>query len=195
MTTGFILLLVVMVLFGAVALSYVYYDFKTGVPTFPTMPAVREKIARLLQDELARRPERASFTVIDLGSGSGQMTEYLAATLPGAQIIGIEISFIPWLRSVLRQRWRGGPKNLTYRRLDFWAYDIGKADVVIVYQLYTILERVSAKLRDELPSGAVILANTFALAPPWQAEATFSIPAPLIASLSGKTDLFLYRKA
>lgn len=173
--------------FLALAFAYGYYERKTGVPTFPTMPPVRRKIIEILKRDMAERPLR-HYNILDLGSGSGQMTSRIARALPDANVTGIELSYIPWLRSVVSQK-LFGPRNLAYLRLDFWAYDCSAADAVVTYLPGKIMERVGDKLRKELRSGTLIAANTFALRAGWKPVETFTLRAPL------KTNVYVYRQS
>jgi len=171
-----------------VFLTYEYYERKTGVPTFPTMPPVRRRIATLLQAEQARTGQ-TPFRVLDLGSGSGQLGFRIARTIPAAEVTGIELSFVPWLRSVVRQRlW--GVKNLTYLRQDFWPYDISQFDAVVTYLPGTIMERVGEKLHHELKPGTMVIANVFALRAGWEPVEALDIRFYLFF----KTKLYVYRK-
>lgn len=181
------LLLAFLIIFVPVWLSYEYFQLKTGVPTFPTMPSMRKKIIEVLKMDFDARPENRPYRIIDLGSGSGQLSWRIAKLMPEAEIIGIEISFIPWLRSVLRQR-LFGPKNLSYQRIDFWPYDISSAHAVITYLPGTIMERVGIKLQKELKPGTLVLAATFALKAGWEPYETFDIRVPM------KVKLSLYRQ-
>lgn len=162
--------------------SYLYYHFKTGVPTFPTMPPMRRKMIEVLQDDAARRLNARPYTIIDLGSGSGQLSWRIARAMPHAYVIGIEVSIIPWMRSVIRQR-LFGPSNLAYKRMDFWTYDTSKADAVVAYLLHPIMERVGQKLRKELKPGSIVLASKFPLGAGWLPYETFDITFPLPMSL------------
>lgn len=193
MTIGWMIFFCIIVIVAAVCFSYAYYHFKTGVPTFPTMPAMQEKIIALLKDDMAARPAIRPYTIIDLGSGSGQMTQRIARAIPEAKVIGIEISPFPWLRSAITQR-LVGPRNVNYQRRDFWPYDSSKADALITYTWEGIANRVGTKLRQELKPSSLILANTFQLGGDWQAFATHTVDAPFFVSLSGKTPLYLYRQ-
>ncbi len=178
--------LVALIIVIAIAASYEYFETKTGVATFPTMPAVRKKIIELLQQD-AKKSSSSPYVILDLGSGSGQMTSRIARAMPEAQVIGIEIAFIPWLRSVLRQR-LFGPKNLTYKRLDFWTHDTSAASAVVTYLPGKIMERVGEKLRKELKPSTLVIANTFNLRADWEPIETITLYAPF------KTNLFVYRQ-
>jgi hypothetical protein len=179
-------ILFLLVLFLLIAASYEYYAYKTGVGTFPSMPAVRRKTADLLQKDAESR-QIASYKVLDLGADSGQMARSIAKTMPHAQVTGIELSYVPWLRSVLRQR-LFGPANLIFKRMDFWPYDCSGADAVVTYLSGKIMERVGEKLRRELKPGTIIVANTFPLRAGWEPLETITVRAPF------KTDIFVYRQ-
>ena len=186
--TIYLILTVLAGLLFVVFLTYEYYERKTGVPTFPTMPPVRRRIAAKLQAELKRTGQQP-FRVLDLGSGSGQLGFTIARAIPAAAVTGIELSYIPWLRSVIRQRlW--GVKNLTYLRQDFWPYDISQFDAVVTYLPGTIMEKVGDKLHRELKPGTLIIANVFALRAGWEPIESLDIKFYLFF----KTKLFVYRK-
>lgn len=178
----------VMIVLGVIALlaaSYGYYCLRTGVPTFPSMPVARDKIIGLLRADAARAGGRKPYVIYDLGSGSGQLSWHIARAMPEAQVVGIEISFIPWLRSVLRQKLTGR-KNLRYLRVSFWEHSIAGADAVTTYLMEAIMPRISAKLHAELRPGALVISNKFAL-PGWQPVQTL----PLQSAFSKQ--LLVYR--
>lgn len=169
-----------------VFLSCEYYAFKTGVPTIVSFPSARRAMIEILKKTVADQPKKRPFTVVDLGSGGGQLTWKIARAIPEARVVGIEISYFPWLRSVLRQRLLG-PSNLAYKRADFWSYDCGEADAVVTYLTENIIERVGVKLRKELRPGAFVIANDTALRGDWQ---------PIEAVDTGflKLKIFVYRQ-
>lgn len=180
-----------LVIFAAVSASYCYYDVKTGVPTFPTLPFVRKKMLGVIQDDIAAKRGQLTaerpYTIIDLGSGSGQLSWNIARALPDVKVIGIELSPVPYFRSVLRQK-LFGPANLSYARRDFWSYDVSHADTILTYLLGPVMERMSAKLRQELKPGALVISNKFQLIG-WDQFETMKIPVPFTQNL------FIYRQA
>lgn len=178
--------LILVCVFSVIFFAYDYYERKTGVPTYPTMPAVRRKMVEILKKDFAAR-NASQYKIMDLGSGSGQLSWRIARAMPEAKVVGIEISYVPWLRSVLRQK-LFGPANLEYKRLDFWAYDISDIDAMITYLPGTIMDRVGEKLRKELRSDALIIANGFALGAEWKPYETMTVRVPF------KMSVFLYRK-
>ncbi len=154
-----------------IAICCEYYAFKTGVPTVASFPSARRKIIEILQNDAAARPDARPYIIIDLGSGGGQLSWHIARNLPYAQVVGVELSFIPWFRSVVRQR-LFGPANLNYKRSNFWPYDCSKADAVVLFLKGNVMDRVSEKLHEELKSGSLIVSNDYTLRGDWQPIAT-----------------------
>jgi methylase of polypeptide subunit release factors len=148
-----------------------FYALKTGVPTVASFPSARRKIVEILKNEAAKKSQSKNFTIIDLGSGNGQLARQAAKALPDARVLGIEISFVPWAFSVLRQR-LFGPENLEYIRKDFWPYDISTADAIIVYVTENIFDRLGQKLENELKPAAIVVANDTNLRGGWIPEET-----------------------
>lgn len=166
--------------------SFAYYTLRTGVPTFPSMPVAREKIIALLQADMAVRRTQGKYKIYDLGSGSGQLSWHIARALPEAEIVGIELSFLPWLRATAWQKLTR-QRNLRYLRVDFWSMPVGDADAVLTYLMEAIMPRVAAKLRAELRPRTLVISNKFAL-PGWQPEQTL----PLQSAFSKR--LLVYRQ-
>lgn len=171
-----------LVVFVPVWFSYEYYQLKTGVPVFPTMAPMRRKIIEVLEKEIAASPGK-NWAVLDLGSGSGQLTWHMARKLPQTKIVGIELSYVPWLRSIVRQR-LFGPKNLSYIRANFMTHDVAQYDCIVTYLVGAIMEPVSAKLRKELRPGTLVLAATFPLKGDWTPLETYEVRVPMKVKLS-----------
>ncbi|MFY9288517.1 MAG: class I SAM-dependent methyltransferase [Alphaproteobacteria bacterium] len=149
-----------------------FYTLRTGVPTSASFLSAQRKIIDILKTHTAHHP---SPTILDLGSGNGQLAWRVAKALPHAKVIGIEISFFPWFNSVLRQKLTG-TKNLSYRRVDFWTYDCSQTDVVLTYLTENIISRVSEKLHAELKPQALVVANDVWLMGSWQPFETYDNP-------------------
>jgi SAM-dependent methyltransferase len=157
--------------FGAL---YAYYTLRTGVPTFPSMPAARDKIIELLQADEAGADNDKRYKIYDLGSGSGQLSWHIARAMPEADVVGIELSLFPWLRATIWQKLTR-QTNLTYLRADFIKHPITDADAVLMYLMEAVMQKVGFKLQNELKPGALVLSNKYAL-PGWTAEKTFPLP-------------------
>ena len=165
---GFILVLIA---------SCEFYALKTGVPTVTSNPSARRKMIELLKAEAGLRTRERPFTILDLGSGTGKLTLEIGRALPSARVVGLEISLVPYLLSLLRQRIWGlfwGGKNVAYKRVDFWPYDLSGVDAVVIFINGSIRERMAAKLKADLPSGALIISNEMYL-PGWGPLATHAV--------------------
>lgn len=97
--------------------------------------------------------------VLELGSGDGSLC--LDAAACGATAYGIEIH--PML--VLLSRWRanrlGLSDRVTFVRGNFWKMRLPPSDVVLVYMLPEVMSKISKLLRDQLPSGTVVISHGF----------------------------------
>jgi SAM-dependent methyltransferase len=161
--------------------------FRTGVPTLASFPPARRKMVEVLKKSYDAHTGTEPYNVIDLGSGNGQLATKIARTLPSARVTGIEISVVPWTISYLRNL-VFGPANLVFRRVNFFPYDCSKADAIAVYLNPQIMERVSKKLRDELKTGAIVVANDCPLGGDWQ-------PIETIDTGLFKMKVYVYQQA
>lgn len=149
------------------------YAYKTGVPTVTSTPAVRKKMREILEAESAKHKSDKPFEILDLGSGTGKLTLEIGRDLPQASITGIEISIVPYILSLVRKFfWRN--KNVTYKRENFWPYDISNVNAITIYMTAKIQERMEKKLRAELPTGTLIILNETHL-PGWDPIETHTV--------------------
>jgi SAM-dependent methyltransferase len=156
----------VLVLIIVITIACEYYTFKTGVPTVASLPSTRKKMIELLQKDAESRPNARPYRIIDLGSGSGQLSWHIARAMPYAHVTGIELSHIPIWRSIMRQH-IFGPMNLDYQRADFWPYDVSGAEAIVVFLNERVMERTGQKLRKEVKPGTLILINDSWLGSAW----------------------------
>lgn len=180
-----IVLILLLVLIGE------YYEHKLGVPTITSFPEARKKIAALLGKHFESSGPESPCTIIDLGSGKGQLCRRIAREMPNAHVIGIELSPLPWIWSFVTQRLLG-PANVEFKRRDLWTYDSSPADAVVLFLTgKEFLARVGEKLRRELKPGALIIANDEPLGFGWE-------PIEVIDNLRAgifHSRIFIYRQA
>ena len=158
--------LIVLVVFVFVALSILWSTIRTGISP---MPSSRTALA-CLQGLL---PETCTGTVLELGSGWGGLALALAQRYPRAQVVGYELSLLPYLYSRLASR-RAGCRNLQLERADFFAAAMGEADIVVCYLHHEAMSRLAPLLAEKLAPGALVVSNTFQL-PGWTPEATVQL--------------------
>ncbi|EAU63345.1 conserved hypothetical protein [Stigmatella aurantiaca DW4/3-1] len=136
-------------------LSIVFFTLRTGISPMPTSAKVRRELLALI-------PPGLEGTVLELGSGWGTLAFALADACPRAQVVGFELSPLPYAFSWLRQRLAPRP-NLRLVRQDFTNVSYEGASLAVCYLFPEAMRRLAPKLAEELPPGAFILSHTFAL--------------------------------
>lgn len=138
-----------------VALSIVWSTLRTGIS--PTMSS--GKACKAMLDSV-KTPNNGP--VIDLGSGWGTLVVAAARQHPQQAVIGYELSWFPWLVSVIRKH-SLGLGNLSLYRSDFSKADIGDASVLFCYLFPKSMAGLYEKLVRERLDDVLIVSNTFAL--------------------------------
>ena len=103
----------------------------------------------------------------ELGTGWGGLARVLGRHMPESQIVGYELSPLPWLLSRLMLALRG-PDNVTLRFGDFSAVPLSDAALVACYLSPQLMAELAPKLKAELRPGTWVVSSTFAL-PGWTA--------------------------
>lgn len=146
----------ILVLFAfLIALSIVWSTLQTGIS--PMMSS-----GKACQAMLASTSPPANGPLIDLGSGWGTLVVALAREYPHHQVIGYELSWFPWLVSIIR-KYSLRLDNLTIYRKDFTKADLGNASVLFCYLFPGGMDALHKKLKRELFHEIRIVSNTFAL--------------------------------
>lgn len=157
-----------------------------GGPYVPTPQLVVERML-----ELAK--VGPNDVVYDLGSGDGRVV-IEAARLHGAQGIGVERDSDLVERSRAAALEARVADRVRFVRGDIFETDLRQASVVTLYLLPAMMQRLSPKLRAELPAGARIVAHDFPLEDwPHERVVQFDSEEKERNLGSGFTQLFLYR--
>lgn len=180
------------------------YTLKTGTSPVPSSSAAVAAILALAAEPLERRLRQGrQVRICDLGAAWGGLGFALARRFPAAEVVGYELSPVPWLVARLRLLLRPTP-NLRFERRDFMAAPLAGADLVTCYLGPGAMARLRPKLEAELPWGRHVVSNTFAM-PGWEADRTRraddlyafrlyrydtpAVPAPLAVPNSGDVPL------
>jgi SAM-dependent methyltransferase len=162
-------LVVIKALLVLAAIGYVVWiaylfapGFLGGPPYVPSADDARRDVAALA----AFKPGEKVF---DLGSGDGRVL--VDAALAGCDVVGYEINPILTARARFALLRRGLLRRAVIRRADFWGADLRDADVVFVFGLDTIMERLEKKFDAELKPGARVVCPWFTL-PTWKPART-----------------------
>ena len=141
-------------------------------------PKIREALKYLGK---AQDPSRNTF--VDLGSGDGEAV-YQAARL-GYRAIGLELNFTMWAFSNMRRQifWSREEKaNSQILWKNFFDYNIGHANTVMIFGVTPLMTPLSKKIAKECKVGTDVLSYRFGLpvAHPKQLDTSDLIKAKII---------------
>lgn len=153
---NFLLLFLILLVFGTAA----YASFKAS----PWLPVRKKDMERILK--LAQVKEND--LVYDLGSGDGRVVIAIANN-SDAQVVGFEISLLPYLWSKIRIWFLGLAKRLEIRYGDFLKRDLGQAKVIFCFLTPMAMKKLDEKFRKELKQGTKIISYSFSM-PNWTAK-------------------------
>ncbi|MDN3638785.1 class I SAM-dependent methyltransferase [Simiduia curdlanivorans] len=111
--------------------------------------------------------------IVDLGSGWGSLVVRLALQYPNRQVVGYELSLLPWLVTVLISKCMR-LKNVTVYREDFLKADLSSASVIVCYLFPAGMAALATKLAEQKIAPRYLISNTFAL-PSYQPETTLRL--------------------
>ena len=140
---------------------------------------------------------RAAQTLVDLGSGDGVLVR--AACLAGfGKVVGYETNRLVHYCAVAATTPAIGVASSPYHaasliRSSFWGADLTTADVVLVYGIPPIMERLEAKLLAELPAGAVCVSNAYPFGVGWEPVEVLQVQTPPLHP-DQTSALYVYRK-
>lgn len=138
-----------------ISLSLVWTSLRVGITPVPSSKKARQTILSAA--------DLAPFgPIIELGSGWGNLALVLAKKYPQRQIIGYEVSLIPWLFSLFLKHLQGAD-NLTLLKRDFLNTTLPHAALLVCYLYPGGMKKLAKKLREENTDIAMLISNTFAL--------------------------------
>lgn len=130
----------------------------------------RDEVARKLVEILSPRP---GDTVYDLGCGDGRIAVSIAKHHPQARVRCVEI------RQDLVEKARANAQEnkakIDIVKADFFSYNIGDADIVYMYLLTSVNQKLRPKLERELKPGTVVVTLDFPI-PDWVEVARVELP-------------------
>lgn len=130
-------------------------SMKTGISPSPSSGKVSRAIAAAAENS-------GTGPIMDLGSGWGTLVVALAKKFPHRQVVGYELSLVPWLFSSIR-KYVSGLNNLTLYRRDFLHADLSGAAVLTCYLFPGGMVSLKDKLERDNINDVLIVSNTFAL--------------------------------
>ena len=114
----------------------------------------------------------------DLGSGDGRIP-ITAAKVYGVRAVGIDIDPERIAEANANAEAAGVTGRVTFRQADLFETDLRDADVVTLYLLQSLNERLRPKLLRELKPGSRIVSHAFSMGD-WQPERTQEVDGSTI---------------
>ncbi|RJX30835.1 MAG: class I SAM-dependent methyltransferase [Oxalobacter sp.] len=143
--------LVYFVLFILFVLIY-WAPFRTRVPLYLSGRPVWEAVAAFF-------PEDAAVQFVDIGSGIGGLSLYLADRFPKATVTGIELAPFPWLISWLRARFSGSRAQFIWG--DYANVDLAQFDIVFTFLSPAAMPSLWIKALSDMRQDSLLLSYEF----------------------------------
>lgn len=128
-----------------------------GAPFYPTERKIIQKLVKFAKENNIKK-------ACDLGSGDGRVVIALARA--GIETVGFEINPILVSLSKLSIK-RGKSKNAQINFTNFWRVDLSEYDLIFVFGLKNIMNRLERKLRKEMKPGTFVASFAFEF-PNWK---------------------------
>ncbi len=130
-----------------------------GFKAAPWVPTWAKDYSRILSLAHVQNGEQ----VLELGAGEGRLVLQFAKT-PAAQVIGYELSLLPFAIAWLRTR-KFRPR-VQMRMADFFRADYNRADVIFCFLTPPAMRKLKVKFEQECRPGTRIISYTFSI-PGW----------------------------
>ncbi|MBD5405316.1 class I SAM-dependent methyltransferase [bacterium] len=140
--------------------NVLYICFFRGVPAIPSSKETLHNLEKIL----LKYKTSDDFVFYDLGCGNGKLSFFVAKKYPSSKVVGVEIN--PFIVFYLKcKKFIFGYKNVDFIRANIFKMDFYKLkpDFIYVYLGDSISKKLSAKLKNELNFGSIVIGNKFLL--------------------------------
>jgi len=147
--------------------SIVWSTLTLGISPMPSSKKARQAMLQLSEETslglgVDTTIQTQGGAIFELGSGWGSLLIPLAKMYPQRQIVGYELSFVPWLTSVLLIKMLG-LKNVKVHRQNFLKAQLSGASVTFCYLYSGGMKALEDKLRLEHGALEYLISNNFSL--------------------------------
>ena len=142
------------------------FGYQPSVPWVPTRDDVVEQLVRLL------RPEPGD-VIYDLGCGDGRIAVRIAKQYPGAKVKCVEIRQDLVEKAEANARENGA--RIEIIKADFFKVGVEDANIIYMYLLTSVNQKLRPKLEKELRPGTVVVTLDFPI-PEWVEVAKVELP-------------------
>ncbi len=159
-----------------ITLALYWTTFRTQVPFYPSRPAIWRQVAAVI-------PQGRPLRVVDIGSGLGDLSMYLAQLRPDCLIEGVEIAPLPWIISKLRAKLK--QSRAVFRMEDYHALNFADYDVIFAYLSPAAMPALWEKAKSEMCVGSLLISYEF--------DIEGVLPTEVIESDGRAEKLFVWR--
>lgn len=168
---NYVLIFSFLILFFFVLCIFFAFPWIFGAPFEPTSNKKLKKIIKLAK---IKKTDKA----VDLGSGDGRLV--IAMAKKGAEAHGFEINPILVFLSRRKIKKAGLKGKAFIHWKSFWKENLGKYNLVVLFQFPTIMKRLRKKLKKELKPNARVVSYYWRF-PKWKIK-------------NKKENIFVYEK-
>jgi len=147
--------MIVVALISFCTLSIIWFTLKTGISPMPSSVKMCRAILEVSE-------QAADGCIIDLGSGWGTLLFKLARKYPERQIVGYELSWLPWAytqlyKTIFRLH------HVKIYRTNFLTTALPLSALLVCYLFPKGMQLLQQKLLDSSCSNTLLISSTFAL--------------------------------
>jgi len=161
MSTNLIILVVVFVVLLLIT-AFMCLPILFGAPFEPSR---MKRIKLMLKFSSPKKGDK----VAELGSGNGKVAIEFAKINPEIKVDGYEINPLLVLYSRRRIKKLGLENQIKIYWKNFWKVNLGKYDIISVFQIIFIMNKLEKKLKAELKPGAKVISNEWKF-PHWHVK-------------------------
>ena len=145
-------------IFLAILIYFIYFIHIVAMSIcgLPSDQQMRQSLIKIVTHYIGQRRH-----FIDLGCGQGHVCLAIKKEFSQLTVIGLEKSF--WQLLFARFKTKLLKQKIRFNKTNFLKYDLSKTEIIYMYLRPPILKKLEQKLIDELPSGAILISNTFCL--------------------------------
>lgn len=143
------------VIIGLCGLSIAWFTLRTGISPMPSSMKACRAILKASE-------QSSQGTIIDLGSGWGTLLFALARKYPERPVIGYELSWLPWIFSIICKT-IFGLHNVKILRQSFLTADLTTASLLVCYLFPKGMLDLQQKLSHGQHPDIMLISSTFAL--------------------------------
>jgi len=143
------------IIIGLCGLSIAWFTLHTGISPMPSSTKARRAILKASE-------QAGEGSIIDLGSGWGTLLFALARKYPERPVIGYELSWLPWIFSIISKT-IFGLHNVKILRQSFLTADLTAASLLVCYLFPKGMLDLQQKLCHGQHPDTLLISSTFAL--------------------------------